>query len=366
MDMAFDSLTRFTPDYAVPPGEQLALVLDQKGMSQAELATRIGRPQKTINEIVRGKASITPETAIQLERALAIPAALWSGLEAAYQLILAEQRDNARITGFADWVQQVPVAELQKRGKLPATSNKMELTRRCLEFFGVDAPDALPNSSTLAAFRKSPAFKPDDLAMCTWLRLGELEGEQLPCEPHSRSLFRRELDSLRELTRETDLKRIRQEIVERCAACGVAVSFTSELRHTHVSGAARWLTSEKALIQLSCRYKSDDHFWFTFFHECAHILLHGKKEGFLEAKDATVDAEEEEANAFASHLLIPRAALAALMRERPISKTRIVGFADEMGVSPGIVVAQLQKHNRLFMGTPFNKLKRFSFDLTTF
>src|ERR1022692_2545850 len=106
--MAVVPLNRFAPDYAVPPGEQLASVLEEKGMSQAELATRIGRPQKTINEIVKGKASITPETAIQLERALGVPASIWNRLEAAYQLRLAEQRDESRLSAFSEWVERVP------------------------------------------------------------------------------------------------------------------------------------------------------------------------------------------------------------------------------------------------------------------
>ena len=117
------------------------------------------------------------------------------------------------------------------------------------------------------------------------------------------------------------------------------------------------------MIQLSCRYKSDDHFWFTFFHECGHILLHGKKEGFIEGKDVSTK-EEEEANDFAANHLIPRQALAGLMRERPLSEKRLVEFAAQVGVSPGIVVGQLQKRKRLVPVTQLNKLKRFSFDLT--
>jgi len=363
--MAFDQSTKFAPDYAVPPGEQLATVLVEKGMSQAELATRIGRPQKTINEIVKGKASITPETALQLERALGVPASIWNSLEAAYQLQLAEQRDESRLSAFSKWVERVPISELRQRGKLPETNSKTELTRRCLEFFGIDNPAALPASSTLAAFRKSPAFDPDDLAMCTWLRLGELEAEKISCALYNRNQFRTILDRLRLLTRENDLRKIKDALVEACMNCGVAVCFTSELRHTHVSGAARWLTPDKALIQLSCRYKSDDHFWFTFFHECAHILLHGKKDGFLEGTEPGGEEQEDEANAFASNLLIPRHALIPLMRERPLPKNRILAFAEKWQVSAGIVIGQLQKHKRLPMVTPFNKLKRFSFDLTT-
>jgi HTH-type transcriptional regulator/antitoxin HigA len=360
--MGVESSTSFSPDYAVVPGHHLAAVLAAKGMSQAELAVRIGRPQKTINEIIKGKAAITPDTAIQLERALGISAKTWNGLEASYQLQLAEQRDRARLEEYATWAERLPIAELRRRGLLPESNSKIDLVRRCLKFFGIDSPDSLSASSTVASFRQSPAFDPDDLAMCAWLRLGELEAESMKCEPYDRGKFRSLLDSLRALTRESDLLMIKRTLQDECRKCGVAVCFTTELRHTHVSGAARWIAPDKAMIQLSCRYKSDDHFWFTFFHECGHILLHGKKEGFLEGKE-TSSREEEEANDFAANHLIPRQALFGLMREKPLSEERLIRFAEHIGVAPGIVVGQLQKRKRLVQVTPLNKLKRFSFDL---
>jgi addiction module HigA family antidote len=360
--MGAELSTSFSPDYAVAPGQQLATVLATKGMSQAELAVRIGRPQKTINEIVKGKAAITPDTALQLERALGISAKTWNGLEANYQLILAEHRDRARLEEYADWAERIPIAELRKRGKIPETDSKVDLVRACLEFFGIDSPESLSASSTVASFRKSPAFEPDDLAMCAWLRLGELEAENMQCEPYDRIQFRAILDRLRALTRELNLQKIKRTLQSECRKCGVAVCFTTELRHTHVSGAARWIAPDKAMIQLSCRYKSDDHFWFTFFHECAHILLHGKKEGFLEGRETSTQ-EEEEANDFSANHLIPRPAISRLMRERPLSEERVVRFAEQIGIAPGIVVGQLQKRKRLVPASPLNKLKRFSFDL---
>jgi len=354
--------TNFSPDYVVVPGQHLAATLATRGMSQAELAVRIGRPQKTINEIVKGKAAITPDTALQLERALGISARTWNGLEANYQLQLAERRDRARLEVYADWAERLPLAELRKRGHIPETDSKVELVTRCLRFFGIDSPESLPASSTVASFRQSPAFEPDDLAMCAWLRLGELEAESMECAPYDRARFRSLLDGLRALTREVDLQKVKRTLQNDCRKYGVAVCFTTELRHTHVSGAARWIAPDKAMIQLSCRYKSDDHFWFTFFHECGHIILHGKKEGFLEGRGAST-REEEEANDFAANHLIPRQALLNLMRERPLSEERLVGFAEQVGVAPGIVVGQLQKRKRLVQVTPLNKLKRFSFDL---
>ena len=63
---------RWNPTWAVSPGEVLVEALEERDMTQAELARRMARPLKTISEIATGKAAITPETAIQLERALGI------------------------------------------------------------------------------------------------------------------------------------------------------------------------------------------------------------------------------------------------------------------------------------------------------
>lgn len=54
-------------------------------MSQAVLAERTGRSKKTINEIIQGKAAITPDTALQLEKVLGVPASFWNNLERNYQ-----------------------------------------------------------------------------------------------------------------------------------------------------------------------------------------------------------------------------------------------------------------------------------------
>ena len=55
-------------------------------MTQKELAERLNRPTQVVTEIVRGKKVITPETALELENVLGIPAPFWVNLEAIYQL----------------------------------------------------------------------------------------------------------------------------------------------------------------------------------------------------------------------------------------------------------------------------------------
>lgn len=87
---------RLTPDNPTPPGEHLADTLREVGMSQSELARRMGRPQQVINEIVRGVKSITAETALQLEEVLGMSAEMWMNLRTNYELALARQGRKAR------------------------------------------------------------------------------------------------------------------------------------------------------------------------------------------------------------------------------------------------------------------------------
>ena len=82
-------------DLAIPPGEYLEEVLEELGLNQAEVARRMGRPPQAVNEIIKGEKAITPETSIQLEKVLGVPAYIWVGLEAEYRLIRASQIEAA-------------------------------------------------------------------------------------------------------------------------------------------------------------------------------------------------------------------------------------------------------------------------------
>ena len=88
---------RFYSDLPIPPGEYLAEVIAVKGISQAELARRLGRPFQAVNEIIKGEKAITPATALQLERALDVPAHIWTGLESRYRLIKARLEEKKQI-----------------------------------------------------------------------------------------------------------------------------------------------------------------------------------------------------------------------------------------------------------------------------
>lgn len=87
----------YQPDIAIPPGETLREAIEALGMSQAELAQRTGRATKNINEIIMGKAAITPDGALQYERVFGVPASFWNILESNYRNTLARLSEQERL-----------------------------------------------------------------------------------------------------------------------------------------------------------------------------------------------------------------------------------------------------------------------------
>jgi addiction module HigA family antidote len=359
--MANEIRNEFISDYAVPPGETLQELLDERTMSQSELARRVGRTPKMINEIIKGKAPITPETALLLEQVLGVPARLWNNLEGIYREDLARIAAHETLRQHISWLEELPLRNMIKLAWVPARDDKVEQLREVLRFFGIATPSEWEAIwlRPQAAFRQSTAFKADPLAVAAWLRKGELEAQKIACAPYDRQVFKDTLKDIRELTTEPP-EIFQREIVQRCAAAGVALVFIPALPKTRASGVTRWLSPEKALIQLSLRYKTDDHLWFTFFHEAGHIYLHGKRDIFIEDEEAEGGVKEAEADRFAADMLIPRKVWQAF-RDRPrrhYSKEALSAFAKEVNVAPGIVAGRLQHEDENVPYSHFNDLKR--------
>ncbi len=351
------STTEYNPDYVSPPGETLQETLDMLGLSQAELAERTGRPKKTINEIIQGKAAITPETALQFELVLRVPATFWLARESKYRAWLARQDEDARIDKDVDFLKDVPIKEMIEYGWLPKCKDKREQTKAALGFFGVVSSDKVPLVEE-TAFRRSQAFATNPWALAAWLRKGELDAQGISVAVYDREKF---VQSLPQIRRSTDKEpsAFVPHLTKLCADAGVTVIFVKELPKTSVSGATRWLSHNRPLIQLSLRYKTDDMFWFAFFHECGHVYHeHAKREILLEDDfGETLDQRELAANRFAMDLLIPPDEFDKFIQHGIFTQDSIQRFAKQVHIAPGIVVGRLQHQNRL-PWNQFRSLKR--------
>jgi addiction module HigA family antidote len=328
---------------AIPPGETLIEVLETLSMSQKELAERMGRPLKLINEIIKGKATITPETAIQLERVVGKPATFWTQLEAGYQEALARQISEKELDTEVKKAREYPYLEMVKNGWIKETKNFTERAKNLLEFFAVNSLDNVVETKLVepVLYRASSKKKIDPYGLSAWLRKGTIDAQGIEVDSFNEQILKQKVKVLRNLTTEKpeifDAK-IRKDLAE----SGVAFIVTKGLPNVPINGAARWL-GDKALVQLTLYGRFADKFWFSLFHEIAHILFHGKRTFNidLEGKGST-DLKEAQADEFARNILIPPEEYANFLRRGDFSGSSICRFAEKIDIAPGIVVGRLQ------------------------
>ena len=353
----------FAPDWASPPGDTILDLIEERGWTQADLAARLGFSQKHVNQLVKGKVPLTEEAALRLAQALGTSAGFWLTREARYRERVVRLESASRHAAWAPWLDEIPVKDLMKAGAIPKhridARSRPTLVDECLRFFGVASPDEWRRCylGMEGAFRKSRAEQSDVGAISAWLRLGEREAEKLDSRTYDRSSFQAALREIRGLT--VDPPEVFEPQV-RALLCRAGVGFVlvPAIPRAHVSGVARWLTPRHPLIQLSLYGKTNDRFWFTFFHEAAHLLLHAadKKSVWLDdpnSKPAT-DRAEEEADSWAADQLIPPKYATGLTGLH--TKASVRAFARQIGVHPGIVVGRLQ-HDRLISFKHMNDLK---------
>jgi HTH-type transcriptional regulator/antitoxin HigA len=346
--------TEFAPDWLSPPGDTIEDRLEELGWSKAELAQRMGFTAKHVNELVKGRVPITADAAERLSRVLGSTADFWLVRDTQYQAALERRRAIESAKADAGWLNELPLAWMRKHRWVESLPDKGAQVIECLRFFGVASVDAwrAQYGTPLAAFRASEKHEKRIGAIAAWLRKGEIETVKIECQAFDKVRLRANLTEIRALTTEAEPEVFMPRLVELCASSGVSVAFVPAPKGCPVSGATQWLTASKAMLLLSLRHRSNDHLWFTVFHEIAHLLLHGKKMLFIEGLDPDPAARqglnsdhEREADALAGKILISDDDARRLSKlARPnVAKTEIIGFAQEIGIAPGIVVGRMQK-----------------------
>ena len=358
----------YKPKTIEHPGETVVDYLEFNGWSQRDLARRTGLTPKTISEICNGKAPITPMTALAFERALKRPAHFWLNLQRQFEEAEARRNAGAKLSDWKKWAELFPLKVLEDYGWLELKDGAGSEVDALLTFLGVSSPDSWASvwEASKVAYRQTRRFQTTAEAISAWVRAVEITGSEIEVREFDEQGLRSSVEKIRHVTR----KKVEIAIPEMqriCAEVGVAVTLVPELPHTGISGCARWINDRKAVIGLTLRYKKDDQFWFTFFHEVAHLLLHRKRREFIvdnavdTLTDQVVDPQmqgcEEEANRFAADTLIPPDDLFKFMRKQEFTDESIKEFAKKVGVGPGIVVGRLQ-HEGLLQYYQGNALKQ--------
>ncbi len=344
------SSTRVYSDLPVPPGEALEEELEARGMTQKELAARLGRPAQAINEIIGGKKSITPETAIGLAKVLGIDARFWINLEADYRMTLARKREQDALTASVQLLDDYPIREMIKRGWIGAGRDRSGRLEALMNFLGVAVaePQAVQKA---VGFRITEAaqHKVSLGALAVWLRKGEIDAQGVVTADYDEVAFSEALSRIRGMTSQPPGEFI-PAISALCADAGVAFCMVRELPRSGANGVARWLNDRKALIQMSIRNKWADIFWFTFFHEACHLLRHQTQRRFvIDGLGADPEAAEIEAEAdrFARDFLITPRDWIDFCAQDDFTQGSVEDFAQSVGIAPFVVVGRLQKEHRV-------------------
>jgi HTH-type transcriptional regulator / antitoxin HigA len=328
------------------PGETLAELLAEQNMTQIELAKRMGRPLKTINEIIKGKAIITPETAIQLEGVFSVPANFWMNLEGNYQVALARFNFLKKLEQEYKIATKYPYQEMIKLGWISPCKEMNEVLKCLLGFFGVVSLENIieKNIFTGVKYRISAKKEHSKEAVTVWLRKGVLEAQKIHTEDFDGKKLKESIDDIKRLMFSPP-EVFMPKLTKILADCGVALVVLRNLKNAPINGITRWISSEKALIQMSIRYKYADIFWFSLFHEIGHLLLHRKKEIYIKSVSENISSkEEEQANKFAAESLISeseyRSFVTKFVAHGDVSSLKT--FAQRNGVIDGIVIGRLQ------------------------
>ncbi|MHB9011621.1 MAG: ImmA/IrrE family metallo-endopeptidase [Ignavibacteriaceae bacterium] len=341
----------YFPQSIPHPGLDLNEKLEELGMGPKEFAVRADKPEKTITAILNGESSITPDMAVQFENVLKIPAHFWINRQRSFDEYLARIKREKVIAEAIPWSRNFPIGDMVKKGWLPKVISAIEKTSAVLSFFALSNhtawEDYYMKGKLKVGFRISLVHSKNPYSISAWLRKGELQASVINSIDYSEKAFKAALPQLKEIMAKhpSDYFTKLQSI---CLKAGVKVVYTPCLPGSPISGATRWL-NDKPLIQLSGRFKRNDIFWFTFFHEAGHILLHGKKDIFLEnVKYNEFDkGKENEADDFAVKCTLTIEQEQEILQIAHLNHAEVIMYAEKFGTHPGIIIGRLHHLKKL-------------------
>ncbi|MDC9822808.1 ImmA/IrrE family metallo-endopeptidase [Devosia sp. ZB163] len=351
------------PNWSSPPGETIVRLMSSKEIDAVELADAMGLSEGDFDSLITGQRRVTEGDAAVLAANLGSTARFWLARDAAYVVDRARLDENSQ-DSEASWLESMPTSSMRKYGWLPKGIRAPDrLKHEILGFFGCTTlqewGQRYSSGVGAVAFRTSVTLESDGMATLVWLRAGELAIADRDLPKFDRTAFEKMLPGLKKLSAFKRPSVFLPRLIEACRAVGVAVATARTPDGCRASGASWFDRGGNPVILLSFRHMAEDHFWFTFFHEAGHVVLHGKNHidgdgGQVMGTD--VEKQEREANEFAQDILFP-ADLREELNDLAIRPKAIIAIAREADVTPGIIVGQLQRA-RAVDHSKLNFLKR--------
>jgi addiction module HigA family antidote len=287
---------KFVPPIAFHPGETLSEKLKEMGMSIKEFAVRTSKPEKTIYAIINGSSSITSDMAVSFEIVTRIPAHFWLNKQRRYDEYEARMRREAIVEEAQGWALRFPFERMAELGWVEPCESIADKVQALFDFFQVSTVkawhDYYCNQQLKVVFSISLNSVKEPYAISAWLRQGERQAESISVEKFSSKQLKLAIPAMKEIMASEPYD-YAVRLQDLCGKIGIKLIFTPCLPKAAIKGSTRWINGAPC-VQLSDLSSEYSLFWFTFFHEIGHILLHGKKEVFLENIDYVSPNDSEE------------------------------------------------------------------------
>ena len=321
---------------ATPPGATIKEQLNERGMSQKEFAARIDMSEKHISKLINGEVQLTPDVAVRLEFVLGVPAKFWNNLEAVYREKLIKVETENTMDADKNLAKELPYNEMAKFGWVPETRDSSEKVVNLRKYFEVVELSLLENNQiTRIACRRLAVTEKSDLALLAWAQQAKLKAREIKTSSIN---IKKLINNISEIRKMTVLKpsEFCPKLKYILADCGIALVFIPHLKGSFLQGAS-FMDGNKIVVGLTTRGKDADKFWFSLFHELAHIIL-----GHIGQSDGTNESDEDAADKWSKDILIPVEDFEVFKAKKCFSVNNVIEFAGSVGIAPGIVVGRLQ------------------------
>ena len=336
---------------ATPPGATVKEQIVDRGMSQKEFAARMEMSEKHISKLINGDVQLTHDVANRLEMVLGIPSKFWINLEANYREKIVKAKAENEMDEDLEILKRIPYREMAKLGWVPDTRKLNERVINLRKYFEVVSLRLLQNNQiNRIACRRTAETEKSNYALMAWAQKAKLEAREIDTEPIDLKTLRTEIPNIRLMTN-MDPKSFCPGLMDIFRSCGIALVFLPHIEGSFLHGAT-FVDKNKIVVGLTVRGKDADKFWFSLFHELAHILY-----GHINKSNGTTEMDEKNADEFSKDILIPKDEFNSYVENNDFSKESIVNFAEEINVAPGIVVGRLQKEGKIRYDC-YNDLKK--------
>lgn len=356
--------TGISRDFIIHPGEYLADILDDRDISQAELATRTGVSEAFVSRVINGKKDISSKFAMALEYALGTPKTFWLNLQANYEAQLVEYSQSYTITEEEKEVKlalREVIAYLRRIGLIPSAEPLDELILSLRRVLQVTNLGSLKDLVPVGEFRISDKHLINKYVLGAWLRICQITNDN---KKVNGSFDKRNIPDLVSKLRPVMFEKA-ENLDDRISSImgdyGIRFSIVKNFKGAPVQGYIAKAKDESIRMAITIRGAYAGIFWFSLFHEIGHLYNDdlNKTTKFIDGISMEKNPKEDAADEFAREAMLNGTQYNAFLEKNDFSIEAIKEHCIQQGVPLFVVIERLQKERYIKYNMYSNYKPRF-------